>query len=80
MNVHDHRSRFESRCKQDRFLAIDGFPDDREVVIALDQLTQNLPNGRMVIHEKNLYWLGMNGSLSSFSMLALPLVGISREV
>jgi hypothetical protein len=59
MYVHDHHGGLESRCKEDRFLAIDGFSHDSEVVIALDDLTQKPPNQRMVIYEKNLYWLRM---------------------
>ena len=59
MNVHDHHSRFEARCKKDSFLAVEGFPDDTEVVIALDHFAQKLPNEWMVIDEENLYWLGM---------------------
>ena len=59
MNVHDHHSGFEARCKQDSVLAVEGLPDDPEIVIALDHLAQKLPNAWMVIDEENLYWLGL---------------------
>ena len=59
MYVHDDDSGFESRCKEDSFLAIDGFSDDLEVVIGLDNFRQKPPNERMVVHKKNLYWLRM---------------------
>jgi len=59
MYVHEHHVGLESRRKEDSLLAVDGFSDDTEVVIAVDYFTQKLPNERMIIHEKNLYWLRM---------------------
>jgi hypothetical protein len=59
MYVHDHHGGLESRCKEDSFLAVDGFSNDLEVLITLDNFMQKPPNERMVVHEKNLYWLRM---------------------
>ena len=68
MYIHDHHGRFESRCKENRFFAVDGFSDDLEVVIALDNFAQNPPNERMVIHQQDLDGLEYDASLSSLGM------------
>jgi hypothetical protein len=54
VNIHDHRGRLEFRRKQHRFLSIDGFPDDFEVVIRFDHLAQELSNVGRVIDEEDL--------------------------
>ena len=53
LRTHDHRSRLESDRKQHRFLPIDCFPDECEVVIRLDDLAQELSNVGMIIDEKD---------------------------
>src|SRR5688572_26296208 len=79
MYVHDHHGGLESRCKEDRFLAVDGFADDLEVAIALDHFTQNPPNERMVIHEKNLYWLRMRRLAVFVEHASAPIRCVSEE-
>ena len=79
MYVHDHHIWFESRCKEDRFFAIDGFSDDSEVVIALDHSPQKPSNERMVVHEKNFYWLRMRRLAVFVEHAATPIPCVSDD-
>jgi DNA-binding NarL/FixJ family response regulator len=47
VNVHDDRSGLEFRCQEHGFFAIDGLPDDREVLVQPDVFLMDINMPRM---------------------------------